>query len=170
MIEKLIKNDQNLERWRYLKSRKTVMICFWSILAGAFFSFTAEFWANSKPLYLNYKGSSYFPVFIDYSAKDLNISDAVTVDYRALELSEEDSILWPMIAWDPFESNKEVDQYPAPPSSLNLMGTDDRGRDVLTRLLYGFRYSFTYAVGVWILSFMVGIILGGLQGFFRGKS
>jgi microcin C transport system permease protein len=170
MIARFIKNDQTLERWTYLKSRKVVILSFWGIVLSCFFSFTAEFWANSKPLYLSYKGNSYFPIFNDYAAKDFGIEDAVTVDYRSLELDGSDSIIWPVIKWDPYESNKGVDEYPAPPSGSNIMGTDDRGRDVFARLLYGFRYSFLYAVGVWLLSYIVGVILGGLQGYLGGRT
>ena len=141
MIESRIKNEQSLKKWRAFKSHKPGFISLWLILLACFFSFTAEFWANSKPIYLSYQGEIYFPVFKDYSAKQFGIEDRISVDYRKLKLSDQDSIIWPPIKWDPLESNKTVDSYPSPPSGTNLMGTDDRGRDVFSRLLYGLRYS-----------------------------
>ena len=168
MIEKRIKNEQTLKKWRAFKSHKTGYFSIWVIVISCFFSFTAEFWANSKPIYLNYQGESYFPVFKDYSVKEFGITDSMQIDYRNLKLQEGDAIIWPIIKWDPYETNTKVDEFPSPPSSDNLFGTDDRGRDVLTRLLYGLRYSISYAVGVWIITFIMGTILGSLQGFYGG--
>ena len=168
MIEKRIKNEQTLKKWKAFKAHKTGYFSVWVILISCFFSFTAEFWANSKPIYLSYKGESYFPVLKDYSVKEFGITDTMQVDYRTLKLGENDSVIWPIIKWDPFESNKKVDDYPSPPTLVNLFGTADRGRDVFTRLLYGLRYSIAYAVGVWIITFIMGTLLGSLQGFYGG--
>lgn len=168
MIEKHLKNEQTLKKWRAFKGHRTGMVSIWIIIISSFFSFTAEFWANSKPIYLKYNGESYFPFMVEYSVKEFNLSDTMQVDYRKLELGEDDMVIWPIIKWDPYESNKEVSNYPAPPSESNIMGTDDRGRDVFTRLLYGLRYSIFYAIGVWIITFFVGSILGSLQGYFGG--
>ncbi|MBC75221.1 MAG: peptide ABC transporter permease [Halobacteriovoraceae bacterium] len=169
MIEKRIKNEQTLKKWRTFKRKKAAWISLWLIVASCFFSFTAEFWANSKPLVINYKGETYFPVFKEYSAKDFGITDSLFVDYKGLELSNDDWVVWPLVKWDPYQSNKNVDEYPAPPSSENIMGTDDRGRDVFTRLLYGFRYSIAFAIFVWIITFIVGVLLGSLQGYMGGR-
>lgn len=169
MIEKIIKNEQTLKKWRTFKKRKTSYFSIWLILLACFFSFTAEFWANSKPIFLRYQGKNYFPIFKEYSVNEFAITDSMQVDYRNLKLGNTDWSIWPVIKWDPFESNKNVDEYPSAPSKDNLMGTDDRGRDVFARLLYGLRYSIIYAVGVWILTFFIGTIFGGMQGYMGGK-
>ena len=168
MIESRIKNEETLKRWKAFKAHKSGVISIWVILISCFFSFTAEFWANSKPIYLNYQGKSFFPVFQDYSVKEFGITDTMQINYKKLKLGENDIIIWPVVKWDPYESNQKVTEYPAAPSSDNLFGTDDRGRDVLTRLLYGLRYSIAYAVGVWLITFLVGTLLGSLQGYFGG--
>ena len=168
MIEKRIKNEQTLKKWRAFKAHRTGVVSLWIIILACIFSFSAEFWANSKPLYLSYQGKSYFPVFKEYSVKEFGITDTMQIDYRHLRLAEGDSIVWPLVKWDPYESNKEVDGYPSAPNAQNLLGTDDRGRDVFTRLLYGLRYSITYAIGVWIVTFILGTFLGSLQGYFGG--
>lgn len=171
MIERLIKNDETLKKWRRFKSRRLAVASAWIMGIACLLSFTAEFWANNRPLYLSYKGESYFPVFVDYHPSRLGIEDSVVIRWRQLELNEEegDFALWPLIKWNPYESNKDVAYYPAEPSSDNWLGTDDRGRDILTRLLYGLRYSITYSLLVWILTFVVGTILGGLMGYFGGR-
>ena len=168
MIENRIKNEETLKKWKAFKSHRPGFLSVWSIIFVCFFSFTAEFWANSKPIYIKYDGKSFFPVFLEYSAKDFDISDSITVEYKKLDKKKIDAVVWPIIKWDPYESNKKVERYPSPPTRSNLMGTDDRGRDVLTRLLYGLRYSITYSILVWLITFFIGTILGGLQGYFGG--
>lgn len=168
MISRIIKNDEVLDKWNSFKKKKSAILSVWILFLACFFSFTAEFWANSKPLILKYQNSWYFPVLVDYKVDEFGIKDLMTIDYRSLKLGKGDIVVWPLIKWDPFESNKKVAEYPAPPSLSNLMGTDDRGRDVLTRLLYGLRYSITYAIFTWILTFTVGVFLGGVQGYFGG--
>ena len=141
----------------------------WTIFFLLFFSFTAEFWANSKPLVMQYQGKIYVPLFADYHPTEFGREDIYVMDYRSLEFKEGDWAAWPLVQWDPFESNKVVESYPAAPSKYNLMGTDDRGRDVLTRLLYGLRYSFIFAIGAWMVAYFIGVVIGSLTGFFGGK-
>lgn len=172
MIEKFIKNEDSLKKWRRFKSNKLAVASAWMVGVALFFSFTAEFWANNKPLYLKHDGNNYFPVLITYHPSEFGEARSLIMDYRSLDMNEErgDFAIWPLIKWDPYESNKEVDVYPSHPSSKNWMGTDDRGRDILTRLLYGLRYSMTYAVCVWVITFIVGTVLGGLMGYFGGRA
>lgn len=172
MIEKLIKNEEGLKKWKRFKSNKLAVISSWLICIGLFFSFTAEFWANNKPLYLKYQDKSYFPVLTNYHPTEFGEARSLVTDYRSLELNKErgDFAIWPVIKWDPYESNKVVEVYPSEPSSENWMGTDDRGRDILTRLLYGLRYSMTFAVSVWLITFLVGTVLGGVMGYFGGRT
>jgi microcin C transport system permease protein len=169
MIEKILKNEESLKKWRAFKTRKAAVISTWLLMLSCFFSFTAEFWANSKPLILHYQGKTYFPVIKNYSVQEFGIKDTMAVDFKNLKLSEKDWALWPIVRWDPYESNKKVSQYPAAPNAHNLIGTDDRGRDIFTRLLYGLRYSITYALVVWMITFIVGTLLGGLQGYIGGR-
>lgn len=171
MIERLIKNDETRKQWRRFKARKLAVLSAWIIGLSCLLSFSAEFWANSKPLILKYQDQTFFPIFKSYHPSDLGLADSVVVDWRKLELQDDrgDYALWPIIKWNPYESNKEVESYPSEPSGDNWMGTDDRGRDILTRLLYGLRYSMTFAILVWLLTFMVGTILGGVMGYFAGR-
>jgi microcin C transport system permease protein len=169
MIERFIENELTLKRWRRFKKRKTAVWSCVFILFGLILTFSAPLIANSKPIMMKYEGNLYFPVFKRYLARDLGIEGSILVDYREIDFTDGNWALWPMIPWDPFESNSDVVSYPAPPSTVNLMGTDDRGRDVFTRLLYGFKYSFVYAFMVWLVCFILGTIAGGLMGFYGGK-
>jgi microcin C transport system permease protein len=171
MIERFIKNDVNLKRWRRFKQNKLAVFSALLLIFACFMSFTAEIWANNKPIILKYNKKIFYPVFKDYSPKDLGMLDSnqITIDYKKLYLNYGDWAIFPFIMWDPYESNEEVESYPSAPSLQNLMGTDDRGRDVLTRILYGLRYSMSYAVLVWFLTFIIGTCLGGMMGYFGGR-
>lgn len=171
MIEKWIKNEDTLKKWKRFKANRLAVLSSWLVGVALFFSFTAEFWANNKPLYLNYNHKTYFPVIKNYHPSEFGSESSMVTDYRELKLIKErgDFALWPIVKWDPFESNKVVEVYPSSPSQENWMGTDDRGRDILTRLLYGLRYSISFAFMVWILTFITGTVLGGIMGYFGGR-
>lgn len=166
MIEKFIDNELTLKRIKRFKNQKRALFSLYAILIILFVSLTAEFWANSKPIVMSYEGSVYFPVVKDYHPSVFGRDDELVMDYRNLDV---DWDIWPLIEWNPYESNKNVAEYPAAPSSVNILGTDDRGRDVFARLLYGFRYSFGYALLVWLFSYTLGIIIGSLMGFMAGR-
>lgn len=169
MIEKLFRNELARKRWRRFRSNKVAMVAVWILVALIFFSATAEMWANSRPIVLHYHGQTYFPVFKYYHPTMFGRQDIAIMDYRALKLDQPgDWAVWPPIHWDPYERNATLDEFPAPPSWDNLMGTDEGGRDVAARLLYGFRYSFGYAFGVWALSSLIGMVLGAWMGFKGG--
>lgn len=168
MIERWIKNDLNLKRYRLFKRQKRSVISIWFLIVLTFFSLTASFWANSKPIYLFFGGKHFFPVLKDYHPTEFQIENELVMNYKKLELKDSDWAIWPLIKWDPFESNKKVESYPAPPSRVNLLGTDDRGRDILVRLLYGYFYSMTYALTVWVICIVLAFLLGGPMGYFGG--
>jgi len=171
MMERLIQNDDTLKKWRRFKSRKLAVISCWLVGISCLMSFTAEFWANSRPVFLRFNNEIYFPVLKDYHPSLFSDQHTLVTNYRKLELDEDrgDFVIWPLIEWNPYESNKIVSTYPSEPTSSNWMGTDDRGRDILTRLLYGLRYSISYAFLVWIITFIAGTILGGLMGYYGAR-
>lgn len=170
MIEKLISNPLTQRRYRTFKKIKRSVISVWIFAFLIFISLTAEFWANSKPIVMKYEEQIYWPVFFQYHPEVFKQADVMVTDYRALLADNKTNwAIWPPIQWDPFESNVRVDSYPAPPTRENYFGTDDRGRDVLSRLIYGFRYSIAYAMLVWVATYILGIVLGALMGYAGGK-
>lgn len=170
MIAKLIKNPQTKKRWLRFTSTKRAVIASWIFLFLIFLSVTAEFWANNKPIVMSYKGSLYFPAIKSYHPSTFGMEGAFVTDYRAMDWQASDNwAVWPLVKWDPYESNSKVETYPGKPTNENWFGTDDRGRDVLSRLLYGFRYSFVFSICVWAFSFVIGILLGATMGFLGGR-
>jgi len=170
MIERMIKNELTLKRWRRFKKLKRAVISAWIFVFLLFLSLTAEFFANSKPIFLKYRGEFYFPVVRMYHPTEFGQKDTFVTNYRELAYGENDWVIWPLVQWDPLESNKRVETYPGPPSRENWLGTDDRGRDVLARLTYGFRYSIGFAVLAWFFSYLLGIIAGSIMGFIGGRT
>jgi microcin C transport system permease protein len=165
----LFRNELSQRRWQAFKSDRWAYASVWVLLLITVLSATAELWSNSKPLVIAYKGSLYFPVFKDYHPSLFGFEDAFVTDYRALDARDNGWTLWPVNPWDPYESNQSVESYPSAPTFKNSLGTDDRGRDVWARLLYGYRYSMAYAVLVWLLGTVVGTVLGAIMGYFGGK-
>ncbi|MCR9204738.1 MAG: ABC transporter permease subunit [Halobacteriovoraceae bacterium] len=169
MIEKMLSNNLSVKRWRRFKARKSAFISTIIFLLMVLATIFAPMIANNKPIYMSYKGNSYFPVFKTYSPKDFGIGNTIVMSYKKLEIAESDTVIWPIVKWNPFESNEEVYSYPSPPTNTNLMGTDESGRDVFARILYGFKYSISYAFLVWVLSLILGVTFGGIMGYFGGR-
>lgn len=165
----LIKNELTLKRYRKFKKDKIAVASVWVLITMFFFSFTAELWANGKPHMVKYNGELFFPLIFDYHPSEFGRDDIFVMDYRSLKLAEGDWEIWPLIQWTPYESNKWVDTYPSPPTRVNLIGTDESGRDVATRLLYGFRYTMIFAICSWLVTYTIGVTLGSLMGFKGGK-
>lgn len=165
----LIKNELTLKRYNRFKRDRVAVVSVWILLAMFFFSFTAELWANNRPHIMSYRGKIYTPLFSDYHPTQFGRDDIFVMDYRSLELGEGDWAIWPIIQWDPYESNKEVSTYPSAPTKQNWVGTDESGRDVMTRLLYGFRYTMVFAIGAWFLTYLFGITIGAIMGYAGGK-
>lgn len=169
MIERRIKNELTLKRYRRFKTLKRSIWGVWVLVLFIFLSATAEFWANNKPLVMSYNGSIYFPVLKTYYPTVFGQEGFVT-NYRALDLKAEGNwAVWPLVRWNPFESNESLSTYPSGPSADNWLGTDDRGRDLVARILYGFRYSMGFAVLVWFFSYIVGTAVGASMGFWGGR-
>jgi microcin C transport system permease protein len=169
MIERWVTNELTLKRIRRFKSIKRAVWSLYLVLFLVFLSVTAEFWASDKPLIMKYNGSIYVPVVRTYYPTVFG-QDGFLTNYRALDLKAGGNwAVWPIVKWNPYESNEKLATYPAPPSAENWFGTDDRGRDVLSRLIYGFRYSMGFAVAVWFFTFLVGTVAGAIMGYWGGR-
>jgi len=168
MIESWFKNENSKKAWRRFRRNVPAVISSVFLIVILILSLSAEMWANRKPIVMHYHGETYFPVFKYYHPSLFGQEDVSQTDYRHMQMGEGDWSVWPLIHWDPYERNDKLEEFPAPPSASNIMGTDVGGRDVAARLLYGFRYSIGYALGVWILSSLFGALMGALMGFAGG--
>ena len=186
----------NQRRLDNFKSNQRGYRSFWIFLVLFFTTLFAEFICNDKPLYVHYKSQHYFPVFVTYPEEVFGGFLAVT-DYRdpviAKEIADHGFAIWPLIRFAPNTINLELPvPAPAPPTYLlpdsvckpvaekkggtgcqdlewNWLGTDDGGRDVLARVIYGFRISVLFGLALAGISSAVGIAAGALQGYFGGR-
>lgn len=145
----------------------------WIFLILFLCSLFAEFLANDKPLLVRYENTFYFPVFVEYPETTFGGFLPTEADYRdpeVAELIEETGwMIWPPVryTYDTINYNLPV-PAPAPPSAENWLGTDDQGRDVVARLIYGFRISVLFGLVLTLMSSIVGISAGAVQGYFGG--
>lgn len=164
----------NRRRWENFKANKRGYWSLWIFLALFFVSLFAEFIANDKPLILKYDGQYYFPVFAAYPETAFGGEFQTEADYRdpfVQDLIKEKGgwMVWPPIrySYDTINLNLPV-PAPAPPSAENWLGTDDQGRDVVARVIYGFRISVLFGLTLTILSSIIGVTAGAVQGYFGG--
>lgn len=146
----------------------------WLFLALFGLSLLAELIANDAPLMVSYKGELYFPVVQSIPEETFGGFLPTETDYRDPFISEEIEangwMLWPPIrfSYDTINYDLEVPS-PAPPSRENWLGTDDQGRDVAARVIYGFRISVLFGLTLTFASCIVGVAVGAIQGYFGGK-
>ena len=136
-------------------------------------SLFADFIANDHPLLIQYEGRWYFPVFVSYPETTFGGFFETEADYRdpavVKLITQHGWMLWPPIRYSYQTINYNLPvPAPAPPSAENWLGTDDQGRDVVARLLYGFRISVLFGLVLTILSSMIGVFVGAVQGYSGG--
>ena len=145
----------------------------WIFLTLFFLSLFAEFIANDKPLLIRYDGEFYIPVFVEYPETAFDGEFLTEADYRdpfVIELiNKKGWMVWPLVrfSFDSINYDLKV-PAPAPPSAQNWLGTDDQGRDVVARMIYGFRISVLFGLTLTIVSAAVGVSVGAFQGFYGG--
>ena len=145
----------------------------WIFLALFGVSLFAEVIANDRPLLVRYEDSFYVPVLRAYPETTFGGDFETEADYRDPFVREAIAakgwLLWPAIPFGHASVNKDLGvPFPAPPSATHLLGTDDQGRDVVARLIYGFRISVLFGLTLTLVSSVVGVIVGALQGYFGG--
>lgn len=164
----------NTERWNRFRANKRGFI---SLYIFAFlFSVTlfSEFIANDKPLLIYYNSNFYCPLIQEYAETQFGGEFEAAADYKdpfVIELiNEKGWMINPVIPFSYNTINYNIKgSAPSPPSTTNWLGTDDRGRDVLARLLYGFRISIFFGLTLTICSSAIGITAGALQGYYGGS-
>jgi microcin C transport system permease protein len=138
-------------------------------------SFLLPLLANNIPLAVRYRGQYFFPLVTFHAATEFGQNAFGEPDYRALKrefaaAGDGNWVLMPPLPYGPNESLLDLPGTPPhPPSAAHLFGTDDRGRDVLVRLAYGFNVSMTFAILVMIFGYGVGIAVGAALGYFGGR-
>jgi microcin C transport system permease protein len=187
----------NRRRVESFKANKRGYWSLWIFLVLFVLTMFAEFIANDKPIMVNFRGETLFPIFQDYPEEKF-VEDGFLplTDYRdpyiADAINEEGWMLWPLIRFHYTTHNLNLPvPAPAPPTWLlddaqcesvamqfggtgcadiewNWLGTDDQGRDVMARLIYGFRISVLFGLILASISSVVGVFAGAVQGYFGG--
>lgn len=189
-------NALNQRRWALFKANRRGFWSFW-IFTGLFLiSLFAPMIANDRPILASYKGELLFPTFVDYPETKFggflaktNYHDPANID----EISANGWMIWPPIRFSYNTANAELPKpAPSPPASMltrdeacikyplkaadpqciagnmNWLGSDDQGRDVIARLIYGYRVSVAFGLILTLFSSVIGIALGAVQGYFGG--
>jgi microcin C transport system permease protein len=162
-----------MRRWLVFRSRKR---SFWSLiifLVLFLVTLCAEFIANDQPILVYYDGSLYAPVFKAYPETAFGGTFTTEADYRDPFVQElidaKGWTLWPPI---PFSYNTVIANLPGPaptpPDGINWLGTDDQARDVMARIIYGFRISVLFGLVLTAISTVIGVLAGAVQGFYGG--
>ncbi len=163
-------------RLKQFRANKRGFWSFWTFMILLVLSLSATFIANDKPLIVQYKGAYYYPVLFSYAETEFGGDFETEAEYRdefVQELITEEGqgwIVWPLIpySYDTINYNLKG-PAPTPPDSENWLGTDDQGRDVTARVIYGFQISVIFGLLLTIASSIIGIAAGAIQGYYGGK-
>lgn len=160
-------------RLQQFKSNKRGYWSLWIFLFFFIFALCAEFVSNDKPLLIKYDGQYYTPIFKSYPETTFGGDFETETNYRDVFvkelINEKGWMIWPLIPYSYNTVNYDL-PTPAPsaPTRENWLGTDDQGRDVLARAIYGFRISVLFGLILTIFSSIIGVAAGAVQGYFGG--
>jgi len=145
----------------------------WIFLFLFLISLFAEFLANDKPIFIQYDGRFFFPILVNYPETSFGGDFETEAEYSDPEVQilirKKGWSIWPLI---PYSYDTVIwdlpTPAPSPPTTQNWLGTDDQGRDVVARLIYGFRISILFGLLLTLLSSVIGVAAGAWQGYFGG--
>ncbi|SCX65026.1 microcin C transport system permease protein [Variovorax sp. EL159] len=162
--------------WRRFRRNR---LGFWSLMlfsAMVLLSLGAELLSNDRPLIVRYEGRTYFPVLREYPETVFGGDFQTPTDYLDpfIEARLREKGNWALYAPNRYGANTinyfAKDPAPGPPSWQNWLGTDDRGRDLLAQLIYGFRVSVLFGLALAAIGTVLGVVAGAIQGYFAGKT
>lgn len=161
--------------WRRFRSDRRGWWSLWIFVTLVVLSLGAELLSNDRPIVAHYEGRTVFPLFNSYPETTFGGDFRTQTDYL-------DPFIRAQLAkpgnWAIYPPNRygfdtlnyfSPSPNPAPPSAVNWLGTDDRGRDVLARLIYGFRVSVLFGLALTAIGVVIGVLTGALQGYFGGR-
>lgn len=160
-------------RWQRFKQHTLGFSCFIIFSAIFIISLGAELIANDKPLLVKYDHAFYLPILKSYPETTFGGVFETEAEYKdpAVQqlIAEKGWAIWPIIPFSYQTPNFELaEPVPSPPNAQNWLGTDDQGRDVLARILYGLRISLLFGFALTLLSAVLGILAGAIQGYYGG--
>ena len=163
----------SVRRWENFKANRRGYWSLWIFLTLFIATLMSELVANDKPALIRYDNAFYTPIFHHYPETEFGGEFELEADYRDPYVQElilkKGWMIWPLIpfSYDTIDYELEA-QAPSPPSKRHWLGTDDQARDVLARVVYGFRISALFGLLLTLLSSAIGIAAGAVQGYFGG--
>ena len=162
--------------WRRFRRNRLGFVSLVIFCALVLLSLFAELISNDRPLLVRYNGEFYFPMVHEYSEKTFGGDFPGPADYLdplvRTRITEGDN--WAIYTLNPYGAGTisyyTPHPFPSPPSRENWLGTDERGRDLLAQLLYGFRLSVLFGLALMAIGVVIGVITGAIQGYFGGKT
>jgi microcin C transport system permease protein len=167
-------SEETRRKWRAFRRNRRGLVSLYLLVTLLVLSAFAELYANSRPIVIRYEGHYYFPLLEVYPETTFGGDFETEANYQDAFVRQRITTggnwaLYPPIAWDYRSINYNLGRpNPAPPSATNWLGTDDRGRDVLARLIYGFRLSMIFGLVLAVIGTAVGILAGAVQGYLGG--
>ncbi len=164
----------NCRRLRNFRRNRRGFWSLWLFLAIFFLTLPAEFVANDRPLLVWHDGGLYVPVLRTYPETTFGGDFRTEAEYREPDVQDLIRRKGGWMVWPPIEFSYKTVNFnlrvpaPAPPSRENLLGTDDQGRDVLARVIYGFRISVLFGLILTLVGSVIGVVAGAFQGYFGG--
>jgi microcin C transport system permease protein len=160
-------------RYAQFKANRRGYYSLWIFLFLFVTTLFSEFIANDKPLIVKHDDHYYFPIFKEYPETTFGGEFETETSYRdpfvQKLITSKGWMLFPLIPYSYNTVNYNLPvPAPAPPSRENWLGTDDQGRDVLARLMYGFRISVLFGLTLTLFSSLIGVTAGAVQGYFGG--
>ena len=161
--------------WRRFRSDRRGWWSLWMFVTLVVLSLGAELLSNDRPIVAHYEGRTVFPLFNTYPETTFGGDFRTQTDYLDPFIRAQLAKPGNWAIYPPNRYSFDTLNYfspspnPAPPSAVNWLGTDDRGRDVLARLIYGFRVSVLFGLALTAIGVVIGVLTGALQGYFGGK-
>ena len=161
--------------WENFKSNKRSIYSLYIFSFLFLLSLFSEIISNDKPIIMSIDNNIYFPYLVEYTETDFGGELHTSPDYNGYFIRErlKENNNWALFPINPHSYNSinfnNSQPNPAPPSNKNILGTDDRGRDVLARLIYGFRLSVIFALALTAIGIIIGLFFGAMQGYFAGR-
>jgi microcin C transport system permease protein len=162
--------------WARFRANRRGIWSLWIFLAFFGLSLVAELISNDRPLVVSFNGQLHFPIVQDIPETTFGGDFSTTTDYLDpfIQARFEEPGNWALYAINRYQ-HQTINYFsnapnPAAPSADNWLGTDDRGRDVLARLIYGFRVSVLFGLALTAIGVLLGIVFGAIQGYFAGRT
>jgi microcin C transport system permease protein len=165
----------NARAWARFKRNRVGYVSFWVLLALLLLCAVAELISNDRPLVARYEGQWSFPVFHNPPERAYGGDFDTPTDWKDPFIAEQFAKPgnWRLQTINPHSADS-TDNFlkvpnPAPPSAANWLGTDEAGRDMVARLLYGFRVSLGFGLALTLAGMLIGVLAGAVQGYFGGR-